>query len=98
MMKIWTRLLLLLTCAIACLPVSGRQQGKSLLWRITGKDMKSPSYLFGTIHLVCPGDYFWTDTMQATLLRSEVVCFEMDLDAPEIFLEVAKGMINDEEK
>ncbi|WP_276134818.1 TraB/GumN family protein [Polluticoccus soli] len=86
-------------CAFICLPAFSKQQkGKSLLWRITGKDMKKPSYLFGTIHLVCPEDYFWTTTMESTLNSAEVVCFEMDLDAPDIFLEVAKGMINNEEK
>ncbi|MCD6064843.1 MAG: TraB/GumN family protein [Flavipsychrobacter sp.] len=96
-MKMSTKLLLLLACIFISLPAFSKQ-GKSLLWRITGKDMQKPSYLFGTIHLICPDDYFWTDTMQATLKRADVVCFEMDLDAPEIFLEVAKGMINNEEK
>lgn len=86
-------------CTFVCLPAFSKQQkGKSLLWRITGKDMKKPSYLFGTIHLVCPDDYFWTNTMESTLNSADVVCFEMDLDAPDIFLEVAKGMINNEEK
>jgi uncharacterized protein len=30
---------------------------KSLLWEVTGKGLKAPSYLFGTIHMLCENDY-----------------------------------------
>jgi uncharacterized protein len=30
---------------------------KSLLWEVTGKGLKAPSYLFGTIHMLCEKDY-----------------------------------------
>lgn len=98
-MKIWPRLFLMLVCIVAGQPAfSKHQTAKSLLWRISSKEMKKPSFLFGTMHLICPQDYFWTDSMQSTLHRSDIVCFEMDLDAPDIYLQVAKGMINNEDK
>jgi hypothetical protein len=53
---------------------------RSLLWKITGKNNTKPSYLFGTIHLVCPGDYIWTDAMKRSLDASEEVCLEIDMD------------------
>jgi uncharacterized protein YbaP (TraB family) len=78
------------------LGVSGREKAKdnSLLWRISNKDMKKPSYLFGTMHMICPEDYVWTDAMKNSLQKAEAVCFEMDLDAPDMFMEIAKGMMN----
>src|SRR6478672_9691055 len=53
---------------------------QSLLWRITGRGLTKPSYLFGTIHMVCPGDYLWTDAMKKGLAACKKVCFEMDMD------------------
>lgn len=29
---------------------------KTLLWQINGKGISHPSYLFGTIHLMCPDE------------------------------------------
>ena len=29
------------------------QASQSLLWRISGNGLSSPSYLYGTIHLIC---------------------------------------------
>lgn len=56
------------------------EQGNSLLWKISGKGLEKPSYLFGTVHMICKDDYFWTDAMQNAYDNSEKVCFEMDLD------------------
>ena len=80
--------------------VSGREKAKdnSLLWRISNKDMKKPSYLFGTMHMICPDDYVWTDAMKTSLKTAEAVCFVMDLDAPDMFMEIAKGMLNNSGK
>ncbi len=77
---------------------SGAQQNKtdnkSLLWRITGKHMAKPSYLFGTMHQICKDDYIWTDKMKASLENSEKVCFEMDMDDPGVMMSVASGLID----
>ncbi len=67
---------------------------KSLLWEITRQDMSQPSYLFGTIHLLCPEDYLWTPAMQNSLQNCAEVCFEMDMDDPSVIMEVASGMID----
>lgn len=67
---------------------------KSLLWKITGKNIKKPSYLFGTIHMLCKDDYLWTPAMEASLKRANEVCFEMDMDDPGMMITVATGMID----
>src|ERR1043165_3832886 len=67
---------------------------KSLLWRISGKGMAKPSYLFGTIHLLCPDDYVWTPAMEKSLGSCREVCFEMDMDDPAVLTEAASGMMD----
>jgi uncharacterized protein YbaP (TraB family) len=67
---------------------------KSLLWKISGKDLNKPSYLFGTMHIICPDDYIWTKKMEEALTKSEKVCFEMDMDAPAVMMSVATGLID----
>ena len=67
---------------------------KSLLWRISGKGLAKPSYLFGTIHQICPDDYIWTDKMKACLEKSEKVCFEMNMADPNLMMQVTTGLLD----
>jgi uncharacterized protein YbaP (TraB family) len=76
------------------LPISAQLTNASLLWRITGKQMTKPSYLFGTMHLICRSDYVWTPAMGASLDKSEKVCFEMDLDDNNVMVEATSGLID----
>ena len=32
-------------------------KGQSLLWEISGNGIKESSYLYGTIHILCPDEY-----------------------------------------
>lgn len=66
----------------------------SLLWRISGKNLAKPSYLFGTMHLICPDDYLWTESMKKSLEVSEKVCFEMDIDDPKVLMQITTGLVD----
>lgn len=55
---------------------------KSLLWKITGKDIKAPSYAFGTIHSICNEDYFFTEKMKKAFDESKKLILEIDLTDP----------------
>lgn len=52
----------------------------SLLWEISGKDLKKPSYLFGTIHMIPADQFFWTDPMKKAFADSEEIVFELDMN------------------
>lgn len=67
---------------------------KSLLWRISSKNLKKPSFLFGTMHMLCEEDYTWTPAMQKSLDASDAICFEMDLDDPSLLMEITSGMMD----
>jgi uncharacterized protein YbaP (TraB family) len=80
--------------SFCCNAQGNSKSSKSLLWRISGKHMSQPSYLFGTIHIICSGDYIWTPVMQNSFDKTNELCLEMDMDDPNLPMEVAKGMIN----
>lgn len=75
-----------------------KQKTSSLLWKIEGKNLKNPSYLFGTIHLICADKFLWTEAMKNALDTCEQVAFEVDMDDPKLAMEVSAGMLLPEEK
>jgi uncharacterized protein len=64
----------------------------SLLWKIEGKDLPKPSYLYGTIHLICPTDFVLSDTLKASLKQTEQLTLELDMDDPGMMMAMARGM------
>ena len=53
---------------------------KSLLWEISGNGLTKPSYLYGTIHMICKDDASLGDSLIAAIQRSGRVYFEVDMD------------------
>lgn len=66
---------------------------RSLLWKISGNGLARPSYIFGTIHIICPSDYVWTPAMQKAFDATETVAFEMDMDDPGLQAKMTSGMM-----
>ncbi|MFN2458357.1 MAG: TraB/GumN family protein [Chitinophagaceae bacterium] len=52
----------------------------TLLWRISGKNITKPSYLFGTIHMICADDIELSDSLKSAILQSDRVYLELDMD------------------
>lgn len=70
---------------IALFAVTANAQTKeenSLLWEITGNGLHQPSYLFGTIHIICKEDFFMTEVVKQKFNASGKVFLEMDMDDP----------------
>lgn len=53
---------------------------KTLLWEITGNGLKKPSYVFGTMHLLCKDDAVMGDSLEFAINECKSVYFELDLD------------------
>ncbi len=49
----------------------------SLLWEVTGKKVKSPSYIFGTMHLIPNEDFLFPETLQDKVRASEILVMEI---------------------
>ena len=79
-----------LFCITICNLVKGQPFNKndynkdnnSLLWEISGKDIKQPSYLFGTFHLMCKEDIHFSENLLKALKYSSSLYLEIDLDDP----------------
>ncbi|MCO6479019.1 MAG: TraB/GumN family protein [Phaeodactylibacter sp.] len=52
----------------------------ALLWEISGKELKEPSYLFGTIHMIGKEDYFLTEATREAFGKAQQVTFEIDME------------------
>jgi uncharacterized protein YbaP (TraB family) len=52
----------------------------TLLWQITGNGLKKPSYIFGTMHLLCEDDARLSDNLQKAIAETDQIYFELDLD------------------
>lgn len=52
----------------------------TLLWKISGNGLQKPSYVFGTIHLLCKDDAVLSDSMKQVIQTADLVYFELDMD------------------
>ncbi len=52
----------------------------ALLWRISGKDLPTASYLYGTIHMIGKEDFFLTDSTRSAIDRAKLVTFEINME------------------
>ena len=74
--------ILMLTGFAASHAQTGKQKPleKSLLWEISGNGLAKPSYLYGTIHMICKDDAALGDSLVAAIENSDRVYFEVDMD------------------
>ncbi len=66
------------------IPVS--KDENSLLWKISGNNMKDESFLYGTFHLMCKDDIVFSKYVTPAIKNADEVYFEMDLDDPATLL------------
>lgn len=72
--------------------VHGQSNNSSLLWEIRGNGLKSPSYIFGTFHILCPTDFSVSPTLSQTLKQTKQLYLEIDLSKPSVQLELMSMM------
>lgn len=80
---------------IAWLPLASQAQKKpvsSLLWKISGKGLKQPSYIFGTFHLMCKSDFAITPALESKLKSCKQFYGELDMDDPGMQLSLMSKM------
>lgn len=69
----------LLLCFTGLIPYA-QSLDNTLLWRVSGKDLSKPSYLFGTIHLVCSDDIQLSDSLKTAIQQADRIYLELDMD------------------
>lgn len=68
----------------------------SLLWEVSGKGLSKPSYVYGTIHGICPNDYFLTEKTKKAFQKSDKLVLEINLLDPNEIAEAQKAVIASE--
>jgi uncharacterized protein YbaP (TraB family) len=94
------KLLLTFLCSLLLLTNISAQapKEKALLWKVSGKQLKSPSYLYGTYHLLCPEDLKFPKKVLNALKASNKIYLELDFDDPELMQKMGAHVLmkNDE--
>lgn len=87
-------------CFVAGTATGQEQQYKplpsdsSLLWKISGNGLQSPSHLYGTIHMIAKEDFFLSPPTRAAIDAAQKVVFEIDMaDMDNIFMQL--GLLKD---
>lgn len=73
---------------------TAQKVANSLLWKISRPGQAQPSYLFGTMHLICEQDYIWTPAMKEHFAESRSLCLELNLDEPGLLSGAGLQMID----
>jgi uncharacterized protein YbaP (TraB family) len=71
------------------------QDNKSLLWEVSGNGLEKPSYVFGTIHMICQDDYIMTETIQNTLKNVDAYYAEINFGDPNSTALLQQSMISE---
>jgi len=75
----------------AIIPIKEAKLENSLLWKISGKGLEKPSYLYGTIHMTC--NYVLTDKMKNAFAETNQLALEVDMDDPKMQAKMMQGMM-----
>ena len=73
--------------------IYAQKEGKSLLYEISGNGVLQPSYIYGTIHIICKDDFVMTDVTKQKFGTSQQVYLEIDMDDPSMMSEMQKSMM-----
>ncbi len=56
----------------------------SLLWEISGNGLTQPSYLFGTFHMMCKGDFVISEVLEKKIKATKQFYGELKMDDPQM--------------
>ena len=60
----------------------------SLLWEVSGNGLTKPSYLYGTIHMICSADYFLAEKTKKAFEKSDKLVLEINFSDPKEMADV----------
>lgn len=73
--------------------VMAQASAQALLWEVTGEGFRQPSYIYGTIHAICPTDFKLTEQVKQKLKATERLSLEVDMDAPNFMVELQQAAL-----
>jgi uncharacterized protein len=73
--------------------IYAQKDDKSLLYEISGNGLTQPSYLYGTIHIICKSDFIMSEATKQKFGMSQQVYLELDMDDISMMSEMQKNMM-----
>ncbi|AEL24734.1 TraB/GumN family protein [Cyclobacterium marinum] len=83
-------------CLFSLGSISAFSQEEGVFWEIYGADSTAPSYLFGTIHLICQEDFVINEKIADKLAMSDYLVLEIDMDDPQLQVSMQQNLYNKE--
>ena len=65
----------------------------NLLWRISGNGLEQPSYVFGTIHLICADDLVEFEKVEQKMRKTDRLVLELNLEDPMVLFSMVQQMV-----
>ena len=84
----------LLTTLFICLFAVAFGQN-SLLWKIEGNGLEKPSYLFGTVHMICKDEFKMPEKLQKVISETDQAYLEIDMANPNFMSEMQANIFSD---
>ena len=95
MKKINTLLFLLMVVSST---IAQAPKEKALLWQISGNGVSQPSYLYGTIHLMCPDQIKVDSVLKQSFSACKQLYLEINTSDPEMMSKTMQHMMMDSEQ
>lgn len=77
---------------LAALSVSSAQA--SVLWKISGNGLDKPSYLYGTVHMICKSDFYMDERIETAFNSTETLMLELDMSSQHEMMQLQQLMVN----
>ncbi|MGY6559033.1 MAG: TraB/GumN family protein [Nitritalea sp.] len=74
--------------------LNGYAQENTLLWKVSGNGLESPSYLFGTMHILCDQEIVEKPGFQEALAESQTLVMELNPTDPAVMQEMQQLAVN----
>ena len=86
-------IILLSLLAVQAVQAIAQPPKSSLLWEISGNGLKSPSYLFGTFHIMCKDEFSLSPVLQSSVTASKQFYGEIDMTDLSAQMQMARKMM-----
>ena len=69
-----------------------------LLWKVSGDNLEKPSYIFGTLHVICPDQFVEFPGVDEALENSSRIVLELNMSDPQVMIGLQTGMVMKDNK
>lgn len=76
-------------------PIALAQTENTLLWKVEGNGIKTPSYLFGTIHMLCKNEFELKEKVKGAFENTQKLVLELNFSDPSEMQKMQKLMFSD---